>query len=47
MSDPKHRPGRLLLAGALALIFAVLAGCLFYQPTPPWVTPPRAETAAD
>lgn len=47
MNDRKRAPGRLVLIGALALMFAVLAGCLFYRPTPPWVLPPRAETAGN
>ena len=46
MTDRNRASGRLLLVGALALMFAVLAGCLFYRPTPPWVSPPRAVTAA-
>ena len=46
MTEQSRASRKLLLVGALALMFAVLAGCLFYRPTPPWVSPPRAVTAA-
>ena len=45
MTDRNRASGRLLVIGALALMLAVLAGCLFYRPLPPWVSPPRAEAS--
>jgi hypothetical protein len=39
---PRRRRVQLLVAAAIVLLaLAVVGGCLYSRPVPPWVSPPR------